>query len=635
MYARITCFLLAAILFSGNLLAEKKALIIAIGDYPSSSGWMRLSSENDVKHIQSALLMQGFSTDNMAVIKDREASFKGIQRAFQQLFNNAETGDILYIHYSGHGQQVLDDSGDELDGLDEAIVPYDSPKFFEEGVYEGERLYRDDRLNAWLGKLRKKIGEKGQIFLVLDSCHSGTGTRGFGKARGTDVLMAPHDFKPSFERKESGSFMDHQGNLGSVPWVAFYGSSARELNFETTDRNKRAVGSLSYVLSKTLANLHSGCSYADLFEKVRIQMQVEAPKQNPQYEGIGSQLVFKKASADYNHYYNCIRQIDPQTIEVQVGLLQDVFDGSIAQLISAENEAVICKGDIKSASLTTSILKLECPVDLIKDDVLYKVEILEKATPPIQLELTVDVDSRSEWHELAEEIQALEFISALSHTNAHKLFTENENLVLQSKEGKRIWVSNTNNSLELNKEILLNELKAINQCQFLRKFEETNYSISMDIQLVDQKTKQALTNQQLRVGSELELSVRNTGLREVYFSIIDIQPDNVINMLVPPANGRYTAEEFYLLPGQEMTIPYHLRIAPPLGKDVLKLILTEKPVNLNAIISNKGNRRSMGQAQSPFERLLALSYNNTRSYKRPRLKTGSLAVHGYVFEIVE
>jgi hypothetical protein len=320
---------------------------------------------------------------------------------------------------------------------------------------------------------------------------------------------------------------------------------------------------------------------------------------------------------------------------VVVGLAPAVSVGSLAQLISAENDRVICRGEIISTALTSSILKLDCPIDMIKDGILYKVEVLEKATPPIQLELAFDVDPGSKWKNLTEEIRDLQFVSPLTHANSYKLFTEGENLVLQSKEGYRIWTSQLNSSDNLNKEHLLRELKAINQCQFLRKFEETNYSISVEVELIDQKTKQKLANQQLRVGSELELKVKNTGLREVYFSIIDIQPDNVINMLVPPPNGIYTAEEFYLLPGQEMIIPYKMIIGPPLGKDVLKVILTEKPVNLNAIISNKGNQRSMTKIHSPFERLLALSYDNTRAYRRPRLKTGSLAVHGYVFEIVD
>ena len=75
--------------------------------------------------------------------------------------------DVVYIHYSGHGSQVEDLNGDEPDDqLDETIVPQD-------GRTEGVPDITDDELEAILSQLKTS-----QAVVVLDSCHSGTATRG-------------------------------------------------------------------------------------------------------------------------------------------------------------------------------------------------------------------------------------------------------------------------------------------------------------------------------------------------------------------------------------------------------------------------------------------------------------------------
>ena len=37
------------------------------------------------------------------------------------LLGGVQSGDSLFFHFSGHGSQVIDHSGDEEDGLDETI----------------------------------------------------------------------------------------------------------------------------------------------------------------------------------------------------------------------------------------------------------------------------------------------------------------------------------------------------------------------------------------------------------------------------------------------------------------------------------------------------------------------------------
>jgi hypothetical protein len=75
----------------------------------------------------------------------------------------SKKGDVLVFYYSGHGSQVADVSGDELEGKDETICPHD---------YATAGMIKDDDFRALLAGLPAGVN----LDIILDSCHSGTGT---------------------------------------------------------------------------------------------------------------------------------------------------------------------------------------------------------------------------------------------------------------------------------------------------------------------------------------------------------------------------------------------------------------------------------------------------------------------------
>ena len=170
-------------------------LLIGISDYNEDTSWSDLNSENDIDLIKGALKAQGIDKKNIHLLKSKDATRKGILKAIRsELIKKVQRGGTAIFHFSGHGQQIKDDNGDELDGFDEAIVPVNSKKHFQPGIYEGENLIRDDELEALFFELRKKLGPKGHLLVTIDACHSGTGVRGFTKTRGSNVIMADQDY---------------------------------------------------------------------------------------------------------------------------------------------------------------------------------------------------------------------------------------------------------------------------------------------------------------------------------------------------------------------------------------------------------------------------------------------------------
>ena len=71
------------------------------------------------------LAIAGFK--DVQCLKNEKATKSNIMTAFKLLTTRCQKGDIVYIHFSGHGQQVKDVNGDETkDALDESWIPYDA-----------------------------------------------------------------------------------------------------------------------------------------------------------------------------------------------------------------------------------------------------------------------------------------------------------------------------------------------------------------------------------------------------------------------------------------------------------------------------------------------------------------------------
>ena len=120
-------FLFILLLLCGLANAQTKlALVIGIGDYPEESGWCKIHGDNDIPIIVEMLEANEFGQNNIQILRNEAATKQNIMMELDLLVNKATPGDVVYIHFSGHGQQITDLDGDEPDGYDEAWIPYDA-----------------------------------------------------------------------------------------------------------------------------------------------------------------------------------------------------------------------------------------------------------------------------------------------------------------------------------------------------------------------------------------------------------------------------------------------------------------------------------------------------------------------------
>jgi uncharacterized caspase-like protein len=98
---------------------------------------------------------------------------------FKSIIGAAASGDVVAITFSGHGTYVPDLNGDELDGLDEGLCPYD--------LQTGGGALIDDEIHELF--MARKPGVR--LVLISDSCHSGTVTRAAAPDPDSDDVPRP------------------------------------------------------------------------------------------------------------------------------------------------------------------------------------------------------------------------------------------------------------------------------------------------------------------------------------------------------------------------------------------------------------------------------------------------------------
>ncbi len=166
-----------------------KALLIGINRYASQPALR--GCVNDVKNVHRLLTdTLDFPEQNIRQLLDAEATKAAINKQMKWLFKGAGDGDRLLLHFSGHGSFTADQDDDDEGGVDELLCLHDMD-FADDGSY-----ILDDELREWT----KGLPAGARLVVLLDCCHSGTGTRML--ARGASV---PHDVNLMATRARAGA----------------------------------------------------------------------------------------------------------------------------------------------------------------------------------------------------------------------------------------------------------------------------------------------------------------------------------------------------------------------------------------------------------------------------------------------
>lgn len=152
---------------------RKLALLVGINPYQNAP---LQGCVTDVK-LQEQLLIHrfGFNPKDIVILTDKEATRQGMLDAFEEhLIKQAKPGDVVVYHFSGHGSQVKDLDCDFPDCLNSTFVPIDG---ILPAGFPSQKGAVADIMGHTLFLLMSALQTE-NVTVVLDSCHSGGGTRG-------------------------------------------------------------------------------------------------------------------------------------------------------------------------------------------------------------------------------------------------------------------------------------------------------------------------------------------------------------------------------------------------------------------------------------------------------------------------
>lgn len=268
---RLYLLLVIMLLSSVANAQRRRAFLVGISHYDTpltGYQWNNINGIEDVNLLTPVLKKQGFTTTTLL---DEQATFDNIVSQIAQFSNKTKKGDIVYLHFSSHGQPVEDLNGDEEDGWDESIVPIDAYKIYKKGTYEGQKHLTDDMLNKYIRKLREKIGPTGFLYVVIDACHAGTSSRANDDTvRGTHVGFTYNNkvFKPSASKK-SHYRIKASAKLSNVLFIE--ACRPDQVNTEIKVDGKR-FGPLSYNIAQTLSGFNLTTNADDFVESLKCSL---------------------------------------------------------------------------------------------------------------------------------------------------------------------------------------------------------------------------------------------------------------------------------------------------------------------------------------------------------------------------
>lgn len=275
------------------------ALLVGINAYSSPDIPNLRGCLNDVAAMQRLLRdHMDVPGEQILTLVDGQATRDNILATFRSfLIDNPaiQHGDQLVFLFSGHGSLMRPAPDWSSAPYIQSLVPCDA---------QSDEVYNipDRTLGALLQQLAAAKGNN--ITVILDACHSGSGTREAGATSLPRVRQISPDARippATLDRNViANTSYRNAGPSGwgntSMPYVLLAACRDREQAFEyqTTEDTDDAGwhGAMTYFLLRTMRELGDATlSYSDLYERVAAQVNQTYDKQMPQCEGSGRDRV--------------------------------------------------------------------------------------------------------------------------------------------------------------------------------------------------------------------------------------------------------------------------------------------------------------------------------------------------------
>jgi hypothetical protein len=623
-------------LFAQDNGKTKHALLFGIATYQDSNYWNTLSSMTDMAYLSQALQKQGFAANNIQQVINEQVTLTGIKEALVNMIGRVKENDIVVIHFSCHGRQVEADSDNKLDGIDECIAPYDAAGKIDTrkpGAYEkAQATYlRGHVLGDLLKQLRQKLGKNGDLAVFMDFCHSGSATRGENVMRGGKPALVSENFSYAKHKNSDSSILiratvaEKMDERLLAPYVVISATRPEEPDSQAKDADGNAVGSLSYALFQSFGDLEPNTTYRSFFAKIQSLMNISVPEQHPLLEGngvdrklLGGEFVEQKPyiGIDSIRPNNQLRLKGGKLSGLNVGAKVAIYPTGTSDPSKVQQ---LASGKIISADNFFSIVQPDTKINLVNavDGWVFITEQVFDIKP-----VTVNVSKFAVADESAIRNGLRGFSSVVIGVNPELLIVkgvESDSIKVASNGYVFAAVDHATTHMETLKE----KLKQYAQYKFLKTLQTKEEGISVDVKLVPvingtaelDNIQKRMVNGRLELleGDTVKLYAKNTGIEKVYINILDMQPDGIINAILPNEKEDMHAVDLHLEPGKSTLFgKYMIVIGPPYGTEVFKIFASSSEIDLEKIATSKGSTARGGNL-SVLESLVKDSFDGVAS----------------------
>lgn len=242
--------------------SNKQALLVGI-NYTNTANEL-YGCINDTSNMQQ-LLSSKLNYKVFTLLTDNttnKPTKQNIMNELSKLLVESKSGDNLFFLFSGHGTNTSDVNKDELDGLDELIVPLDATSV--------SSCILDDDLYALI---RTNLKKDVKLLMLFDSCFSGT------------IMDLKYNYMTDANNKMiiNSSETDTIGDVFVISGCKDDQTSA-DAYVNYVNKNMYA-GAMTYSFLTAVNELGIGVSLFELLKRMRDILQTNGYEQIPQLSG--------------------------------------------------------------------------------------------------------------------------------------------------------------------------------------------------------------------------------------------------------------------------------------------------------------------------------------------------------------
>ena len=622
---------LAATLLSFTVHAQpptKYALLIGIDDYKSNTISDLRGCANDVELMSTILAGKfEFPPENIHVLKNQQATRQGIIDAIQnQLIAQAQADDVVIIHYSGHGSQMPDTSGDEIDQLDETIVPHDSRTMVTDSNGQERRIFdiSDDEINGLLQQLTEKTQK---VTFILDSCHSGSGLRGGATVREVPADTVRPPPPADFAISVRGAEGDAGIRLRGADYVLISGCLSTELSNETQLGNQRH-GVLSYYLAQALKEAGDDTTYQDVMDKVSHDVSNRFATQHPQLEGPGADLVVFGTDRISAEPYLLVQPKAGNRATVNAGKVQGLTDGSILTVYPPRTRNFAQADSIATIEITASKdFTAEATITEggpIPEHARAVIDTLQHHANPIAVHIASQADLNdaaiTQLTQIREQLSQAKTLSLIDDETSARLLVRHDDQWLRVHSGDNVVLVPPVNASDADAvEHVVKQVNDLVHWFTVLDLENPNPNMTIDFTLRRKDDPEgAVPPTEVEPDAKITYQVTNPeGNPPLYITVLDVSSDGSITVLYPP-----TGEQQPLSPGGKPLVE-EIEMFLPEGHstvvDVLKVFATIEPIKNSQSVFSRDVFRS--GSDDPLSQFLADAVRGERGARPIQVKS--------------